>query len=493
MSRSLAKFANLAFHPFLFAAYSVIALLATNAGQMRPVVGLRSLILALAGTAVIYLALRLVFRDSHRAGLATTVIVLLIASYGHGYASLKDSIPILAPHIRHRYLLPLTAAIILGAGILASRIRSPQKLTPILNGVAVVAILFPTLRLVQAELAYQRSKSLVAEVASQCTLQPASDAALPDIYLIIMDAYERDDVLREMHGYDNTPFLQALEDRGFYVARGSLSNYRNTEQSIASLLNLDYVQSLKEVYAGGEISAWEMIRRISNNRLRHELECLGYETVAFETGAFWTEWEGADHFYARDSGPFSDLGLLGGVSRFEAKLLDTTVARAGLDAIRQSQASGEAASLDPLADHRNRILFVFDQLAQVPSLPSPKLVFVHIISPHPPMVFKADGGFISLGEFETTMQSDSTGQKLLTAYSEWYRSSSRLPGFEMPWTHTRKRRQSDWSFRRGPKSSSPPEVVPIRTSAWMRLTSPRGTYSTPSMISCLGQLTIWVT
>ena len=84
MTRSLAKLANLAFHPFLFAAYAVIALLATNAGQLRPVVGFRSLILALAGTGAIYLVLRLVLQNSHRAGMATTVIVLLLASYGHG-------------------------------------------------------------------------------------------------------------------------------------------------------------------------------------------------------------------------------------------------------------------------------------------------------------------------------------------------------------------------------------------------------------------------
>ena len=30
----------------------------------------------------------------------------------------------------------------------------------------------------------------------------------PDIYYIILDAYGRADVLEEMFGYDNTPFLQ---------------------------------------------------------------------------------------------------------------------------------------------------------------------------------------------------------------------------------------------------------------------------------------------
>lgn len=418
MTTYLARLARSALHPFLFAAYAVIALLAANAGQMQAGVGIRSLLIALAGTAVVYLVLRLALRDGHRAGLAASGIVLLLVSYGHAYDALKDAVPILAPFIRHRYLLPLTMVALLGLTILAIRLRSPERLAPILNSVALVALAFPIVHLIQAEVADQRARSALADAASECTLRPEPGAPRPDVYLFIMDAYERDDVLQEMHGYDNRPFLRALEERGFYVARGSLSNYRNTEQSLASLLNMDYLQSLEDVYAEGEISSWGMIQRISNNRLRRELECLGYETVAFETGAFWTEWEGTDHFFVRNAGPFADLGLLGGVSRFEAKLLDTTVVRAALDGVRQSQAAGRASSIDPLADHRDRILFVFDQVGQVPALPSPKLVFVHIISPHPPMVFKANGEFISLGEFETTIDSDASGQKLLAAYGD---------------------------------------------------------------------------
>lgn len=51
-----------------------------------------------------------------------------------------------------------------------------------------------------------------------------------------------------MHGYDNTPFLGELERRGFYIARGSLSNYRHTELSIATVLNMDYMQAFPEAY-----------------------------------------------------------------------------------------------------------------------------------------------------------------------------------------------------------------------------------------------------
>jgi hypothetical protein len=44
--------------------------------------------------------------------------------------------------------------------------------------------------------------------------------------------------------------------------------------------------------------------------------------------------------------------------------------------------------------HRNRILFTLDQLGTLPSIPGPKLVFAHILAPHPPFVFTADGRFV---------------------------------------------------------------------------------------------------
>jgi hypothetical protein len=48
----------------------------------------------------------------------------------------------------------------------------------------------------------------------------------------------------------------------------------------------------------------------------------------------------------------------------------------------------------PNEQHRERILFDIEHLAQMPGVPGPKFVFVHIMSPHPPYVFTADGGVI---------------------------------------------------------------------------------------------------
>jgi hypothetical protein len=45
----------------------------------------------------------------------------------------------------------------------------------------------------------------------------------------------------------------------------------------------------------------------------------------------------------------------------------------------------------PKQVHRQRVLFALEQLPNVPRLPSPKFVFVHIVSPHKPFIFGPDG------------------------------------------------------------------------------------------------------
>lgn len=66
----------------------------------------------------------------------------------------------------------------------------------------------------------------------------------PDIYFIVLDGYGREDMLRQLFGIDNSEFVGYLEEKGFIVPEHSLSNYPKTALSIASTLNLDYVQNL---------------------------------------------------------------------------------------------------------------------------------------------------------------------------------------------------------------------------------------------------------
>ena len=163
---------------------------------------------------------------------------------------------------------------------------------------------------------------------------------------------------------------------------------------------------------------WDIVQLINHSRVRRELECLGYVTVAFETGHYWTEWDDADYYIHRRAGAFGGGDLAGKISRLETLFLETTVARVIIDGWTVSQEGSPPAPLDFLVDYRERILFAFDQLAVVPSLPSPKLVFVHILSPHPPMVFGPNGEPVSEADFETASPGPARDLPLLQAYAD---------------------------------------------------------------------------
>ena len=359
--------------------------------------------------------LRALTGNSPKAALLTLLLILAAFSYGHLYALLKQTGFIDPGMVRHRFLLPVVAV---GLGLVVWLIVKwiPNRdLFPALNIAALVLFMMPIFQTAKFAL-NSAARERASETLQECRLTVEEGSVPPDIYLIVLDAYERDDVLREMHGYDNSAFLESLENQGFYVARGSLSNYRHTEMTLASMLNLEYLQAIPESYSADSSNRQGFIPSISQNEARHQLECLGYQTVAFETGVYWTEWREADYYITSESSILESLHATGRLSRFEALLIDTTIGRAILDLATQMGLAPEIVADSPLDEHRERILFVFDQLERVPELPSPKFVFVHILSPHPPFVFGPTGEKVSFGRFETEPSLEEKNQ--LAAYAD---------------------------------------------------------------------------
>jgi len=59
-----------------------------------------------------------------------------------------------------------------------------------------------------------------------------------------------------MHGFDNQPFIQILEEYGFQIPNASISNYRFTVLSMASVLNMDFIQSFSDRYNPESQNRW---------------------------------------------------------------------------------------------------------------------------------------------------------------------------------------------------------------------------------------------
>jgi hypothetical protein len=397
----MSRLKDLILHPFLIAAYPVLALLAYNVEQIDSRIALRSLLLSLVLAGVLLLLFRLLFKSWKKAGMLASLTLILFFSYGRIYtaARLLNAGPL--PLGRHRLLLPLFLIIWAVLVWLVVRYRGDLRTgTQTVNIIAMVALLFPLFSFVQYNINLRLAPA--AQTGSQALAQPLSVSEKPDIYYIILDGYARDDVLQERWKYDNSEFLQALQERGFYVARCSKSNFGQTELSLASSLNMQYLQDLDPLYAASDKRTRATLpATIRDGAARRYLEELGYKTIGFESGYGWTDLRDADIFLTPQGGYRENASLLGGANQFEVMLMDTSALILLTDATLKLP-----AMLKPdLQSHermlREHILYILDTLPKVPRLPGPKFVFAHIVSPHSPYIFGPDGEETENAELDT--------------------------------------------------------------------------------------------
>ncbi|HUF00230.1 MAG TPA: hypothetical protein VMN99_13310 [Anaerolineales bacterium] len=364
-------------HPLFFAAYPVLALVGININEVEPAVLWRPLIVLVFSAMILLALLRFVSQDWHRTALLLSIFIFLFFTYGHVYFYLKK-IDVAGFILgRHRQMVPLWV----GMGVLAGwwvmrKLRNPQAFTPVLNLLAVFLLIYPAFQTISYVIQREETeKAALAVAQAKGATLPLGYA--PDIYYIILDAYGRADVLQEMFGYDNTPFLQSLEQRGFYVAACSQSNYGQTMLSLTSSLNYDYLDSLTRSLTPDEDTRAPLRALGQYNNARKFLASQGYNIVSFATNFPVSEWQDANYYL---SSPRQ------GMSDFEIMLAQTSAWRAPMDMVDEPP---ERASAEW---YRRRTLFALEAMEKtVPDIPSPKFVFTHLVIPHHPFVFGPNG------------------------------------------------------------------------------------------------------
>ncbi len=365
-------------YPFLVAAYPALALLAANADQVRLAAVVRPLLLSLLLGAVLYALLAVILRHPERSAALTSWWLLLFFAYGHVYNALQR-VTLLGESLgRHRYLAVIWLILAILGAVWILRRRAWGRSARILNVTSAIAVSLPILQvsfyLVQAGLLSASAPSSTTLPEGQVLHAPAGQE-LPDIYYIILDGYARSDTLNQVYGFDNAGFRAGLEQLGFVVAECSQSNYAQTELSIASSTNLQYLDAVGDSFRPGTDNLLPLRPLIRSSAVRRSLESLGYRTVAFETGYTFINLQDADLYLSA----WPAIGL----ADFEILFIRSTAGLIVLD--------GTTLLRHPQDEHRERVLYAFDELERLGSEPGPKFVYAHIVSPHAPYVFSANG------------------------------------------------------------------------------------------------------
>lgn len=361
-------------YPLAISAYPVLALLAANAGQVGPDAGVRPLLASVLFGGVLYFILWLVLRQVHKAAFLAAVWLALFFSYGHIYIYIDEKYP------DSNYTIWLAVGWIVLFAIAVFWASRPRitfvSAAATLNTIALALVVMSIWQLIPDIEPRSAHALALPDAPVQTDLMRPEPS--PDVYLFLLDSYGRADLLEQAYGFDNSEFLRALEERGFYVAKCSQSNYVRTEISMASALNMQYLQNLSEKFAPESTARRLLWESLKHSAVRYNFESMGYETISFETGFEWLNIEDVDHF-------MSPPPVSSGMSEFESLFLRTTLARY----------AQEWGWLDPDymlgVVHRDRFNHAFNSIDDIAALPQPTFAYVHLISPHPPFVFDPDG------------------------------------------------------------------------------------------------------
>lgn len=361
-----------AFYPLLVAAIPILHLAAENSDQVELRVLWFPLAVAFWAAAIALVLLRAIYGDLGRAGIMVSALLFAFFSYGRLCDALWHR-QLLASRgmLELAVMLGLLAALALVALVLW---RRPNSFGRASNVLALTSLCLGLMVVGQLARRYsppvdssQTTASGTSAVVQQGVPQlESSGRPLPDIYYIILDGYARNDVLEAVYGFDNSAFTGYLKQRGFYVAERSHSNYAMTFLSLASSLNLSYVNDVAAQIGPQQLTRQPMYALIRRNLVARTLKSAGYRTIHIDTN-----WAGTETSEVADIRYSAVPEMLRG--EFMEVLMRSTMLRPLVPGVAQTH------------------LYALEKLQKIPQIEGPTFTFAHILLPHNPYVFDRHG------------------------------------------------------------------------------------------------------
>jgi hypothetical protein len=275
----------LAIHPFLFAVLPVLYLYSLDIDTLPVSIILLPLTVGLSFTAIALLLLGRFCDDSAKSAIYVSIFWIWCSSYAsfHDIVSYYTSSFLI---FRQRYSTFIWIVLFITCVIFIYRKKHISfKVNNYFNLVGIFLILC---QIYLGAVNYLGHQSKIANIENhlkeiKTTNISLPKDSLPPIYYIILDSYTGGNELKDILHYDNSTFINYLQNKGFYVVSDSHSNYAWTALSMCATFNMQYLPFDKSSGNQGEglrIKAdipydWSVI----NNQLVKFLKNIGYDFV----------------------------------------------------------------------------------------------------------------------------------------------------------------------------------------------------------------------
>lgn len=246
---------------------------------------------------------------------------------------------------------------------------------------------FSLLKLGSQEVIYEKSFELLKRNESPVQINSNPELELPNIIYIVPDRYGGIDQLKKYFDYDNSNFINALEDRGFIIGKDSRSNYPLSYASILSTLNSSYIKESSDIKKTRDLA----IPATTNSYAYRALYDLGYSLynlnnhwkgtryISNEEFNFYDEYIKSHrsplNYYLNQKTPYGAIlrGLLGVLIQKPSNLFVDLKLECDIQ-------KNQFKKLSDFTLNKNNGIFVF----------------AHFLVPHPPFLLDASGDCNSL-------------------------------------------------------------------------------------------------
>jgi hypothetical protein len=364
-------------HPFLVPLFPVIAIYLNNLTSLPPATLVRPVIVLELVSLLSWAGLTRLFRNTRAAAVMVSVLMFIFFLNKDGGT------------------LTMLTVWLLAAIVLTQQGRkNPARLAKVsgpLNVVVLTLLLLQTGRYIHSV----RRAALETEQAAIVTVPTPDPKSLPNIVHIILDGFGRPDLIKQKTGSDVQFLVEYLKTNGFFVADQARANYMQTMQSLGTELSMNYLPgSTRSAPNGPSLSRTQLSRVVANSPVQRELVQMGYRVEGSVITSFTLD---------RWSNSGTNKALL---STAEDILIHNSCLQPLVELV-QSFRDLQSIVGDPalqahyarvknqfaLQAHYARVRNEFETGADQVRQRGPVYQILHILSPHPPFIFNADGSY----------------------------------------------------------------------------------------------------
>jgi hypothetical protein len=225
--------------------------------------------------------LMLLFRIFYKNWLKAATVAFVILSFHFFFGSVQDGLRHLFPgSFLSKYLFILSASFCLFVLILVILKRKKQlhRFALYLNSLLLLLIVIDCILLAIKSMGNAGQNASLDKEFVACP-----QCSKPDVYVIIADEYAGSVELDAMFHFNNFAFLSELSGKGFHIIPYSSSNYNYTPYSIASTLDMDYLDLNRTAKQPLLAYTYETI---GNNRFLQFLLYHGYKFYNYSLSDF---------------------------------------------------------------------------------------------------------------------------------------------------------------------------------------------------------------